>query len=161
MLYVGCDPGIVESAVVILDDSLEVVSVATVFDEWTGPASVRLAPGRLAHMTSRIIAAIETVGARNGSLTVAVEEPFVGANAGGALKQHSVWAALAWYYHGLIGERFLSVAPTTIKRYVGLKANKAKALVARQVYRRWKFENDDLNVVDAYAIARWAAERDG
>src|SRR5262245_39708054 len=144
-----------------MDDGLEVIAIHRIQDRWKkNPSMRRLDPGRLRDMTTRITEAIVDTGATPGSMTVAIEEPFVGKQGSSALKQYAVWAVVANLFQGSIGDRLLSVHPNTVKRFVG-KGMQRKEDLMREVKRRWGFTHSDHNVCDAYAIARWAAERDG
>ena len=91
------------------------------------------------------------------SVCIAIEEPFNTHGIHGAMLQHGVFSAIV--YDLTSDFRVIPVWPTTIKRFVG--GPKKKLFIVREVYRRWGFSADDDNVVDAYAIARWAASERG
>ena len=46
------------------------------------------------------------------------------------------------------------VAPTQLKKFVVGKGNADKALMIREVFRRWQFEAEDDNAADAYGLLR-------
>lgn len=158
MIYVGVDPSIVETAWVALDDRGKVVSQCAHVDHWKrhdpdAPRTKRLEPGRLKQMVRDVTVAIEACSRNqgmHGSLRVAIEEPFVGENGASALKTYAVFAGLIVSFDSL---DLLVVPPTTLKKFVGAKK---KVLMAREVFKRWGYQSDDHNLVDAYAIARWA-----
>ena len=47
-------------------------------------------------------------------------------------------------------------APSTIKKFVSGKGNTKKDLMPKEVYKRWGFEHNDTNVVEAYGMAQLA-----
>jgi crossover junction endodeoxyribonuclease RuvC len=53
---------------------------------------------------------------------------------------------------------FIVIPPTSLKAYVTGKGNAPKELMIREVFKKWKYEADDNNDSDAYALARVAAE---
>lgn len=53
-----------------------------------------------------------------------------------------------WGYTGI------EVAPTQVKQFTGAKGNANKNVVMREVYKRWGFEHDSDNVIDAYVLAQ-------
>jgi Holliday junction resolvasome RuvABC endonuclease subunit len=168
MIYIGIDPSIVETAWVALDDKGKVLAQVAHVDHWNRhkpdeKKPKRLEVGRLRQMVDDVVRAVTTqllVQTRSVSdrHIVAIEEPFVGENGASALKTYAVFAgiivALIWPELDT-----LTVPPTTLKKFVGAKK---KVLIAREVYKRWGFQSDDHNIVDAYAIARWAmSQRNG
>ena len=157
MIFVGIDPGINASAVVAIENG-KVVGEQLVLDIVKGPKQKRFELNRVRTMATQVSCAIYEIWSKSPStslhIVIAIEEPFVGANASGALKQYSVFVALALMDSPRSPDALYFVAPTTLKKFVGAKGK--KNLIAREVYKRWKYEADDDNLVDAYAIARWA-----
>lgn len=49
---------------------------------------------------------------------------------------------------------YIDVAPPTLKKFVTGTGNAKKDQMRLAVYKKWKFEHDSDNVVDAYALAR-------
>ena len=156
MIFVGIDPGINATGVVAIDGEArggKVVHQEIVMGI-KPTKQKRFDPVRVESMASAVLEAVvraEDFG--NGLLVVAIEEPFVGASASGALKQYSVFVTIALDVRNGWDD-ILIVAPTTLKKFVGAKGK--KNLMARQVYKKWGYEADDDNLTDAYAIARWA-----
>lgn len=60
---------------------------------------------------------------------------------------------------------WLEVPPTCLKKFATGKGNSPKDVVMREVFKRWGFEHNDNNVVDAYVLARmgwlWLAPQGG
>ena len=48
------------------------------------------------------------------------------------------------------------VPPTTLKSYVAGKGNVPKAVMMREVFKRWKFDAGDDNQADAFGLAKMA-----
>ncbi|MBH0331456.1 hypothetical protein ABH14_16910 [Brevibacillus brevis] len=51
------------------------------------------------------------------------------------------------------GYRGIEPAPSQVKKFAGAKGNANKNVVMREAYKRWGFEHDSDNVVDAYILA--------
>ena len=77
---------------------------------------------------------------------------------GSRTAQHSIaeWGGLLRYTLWLQDFAFVEVPPTTIKSFVTGKGNSEKALMLREVFRKWGFEAFDDNDADAYCCARFA-----
>lgn len=156
MLFVGIDPGINGTGVVGIEDG-KVIGEILVPDIVKGPKQKRFELNRVRTMATQVSCAIFEIWSKapsNLHIVIAIEEPFVGANPSTALKQYSVFVALALMDSPRSPDALYFVPPTTLKKFVGVKGK--KNLIAREVYKRWKYEADDDNLVDAYAIARWA-----
>lgn len=54
------------------------------------------------------------------------------------------------------GIPYVDVAPSLLKKFTGAKGNASKERVAVEVYKRWGFESDSNNVVDAFVLAQIA-----
>ena len=163
MIFVGVDPSIVCTGIVAIMDG-EVVWERTVDDpprkKGEPKKGTRVDPVRLANMVRRVLECFPGPWSKeeHTDVFVAIEEPFIGKNATAALKTYSVFAALVFevqmiinYQNGIVG--LLTPSPANIKKFVGVKE---KNFVARAVFRKWGYAADDDNLVDAYAIARWA-----
>ena len=165
-LFVGIDPGIVETAIVSIGATgREVITKAAIMG---GSAKneprgfKRLRPERLRLMMRGVQCEIDTILAFRElkDAFFAIEEPFVGVNGATALKTYAVFACTIDWLQCMAENRkirgILTVPPTTLKKFVGAKK---KESVARQAYKLWRFESDDNNIVDAYAIAMWARDQ--
>lgn len=95
----------------------------------------------------------ELVTGFNGPVTIAIEEPFPGRTSNTAL--HAIFAIVAVNLAAL-GRRMIVVWPQTVKQFIG---QTQKHLIVQEVKNRWGFESSSNDIVDAYAIARWAAEK--
>lgn len=54
------------------------------------------------------------------------------------------------------GIPYIDVAPSLLKKFAGAKGNANKEKVVLEVYKRWGFESDSNNVVDAFILAQIA-----
>jgi len=161
MIFVGVDPSIVCTGIVAIMDG-EVVWERTVDDpprkKDEPKKGTRVDPVRLANMVRGIQSAALLGWDTSHDVVLAVEEPFIGKNATAALKTYSVFSAFVFlaqietYMHQHI-VALLTPSPANIKKFVGVRE---KNFVARAVFRKWGYAADDDNLVDAYAIARWA-----
>jgi len=155
MIAIGIDPGIITTAVMCIDEDGKPLG-------WTAHVgepkakddkrSRRIEPARLWKMVNSTLSSVLSLHVKYSVEIVAIEEPFCGQGKI-SLKGYAVFAALCDRLYGLYRESFVTASPATVKKFVGAKQ---KMFVAREVQRRWGFSSDDHNVVDAYAIARWA-----
>jgi len=155
LIAIGIDPGIITTAIMCVDEDGKPLG-------WTAHVgepkakddkrSRRIEPERLFEMVCTASATVVKLHLQYGAEIIAIEEPFC-AKGQIALKGYAVFAALCYQLHGIYTAKLVTVSPNTVKKFVG--AHK-KMFVAREVQRRWGFSSDDHNVVDAYAIARWA-----
>lgn len=56
------------------------------------------------------------------------------------------------------GLQYIEVTPSGLKKFVAGKGkgNAKKEIIIKEVYKRWGYEHDSNNVIDAYALARYA-----
>jgi crossover junction endodeoxyribonuclease RuvC len=59
------------------------------------------------------------------------------------------------------GIPYLEIAPSALKKFTGAKGNANKEKIAVEVYKRWGFEHDSNNVIDAYVLAQIARSTKG
>jgi crossover junction endodeoxyribonuclease RuvC len=57
----------------------------------------------------------------------------------------------------LAGFAFWNVPPATLKKFVCAKGNAPKEVMMRETFRRWGYDNDSPDLVDAYGLARMVA----
>jgi len=160
LIAIGIDPGIITTAVMCVDEDGKPLG-------WTAHVgepkakddkrSRRVEPERLHKMVLQVFYTVDALHQSYRAEIIAIEEPFC-AKGQIALKGYAVFAALCHILYGNYPEQLITVSPNTVKKFVG--AHK-KMFVAREVQRRWGFSSDDHNVVDAYAIARWAMSQNG
>ena len=56
------------------------------------------------------------------------------------------------------GIDFIEVAPSTLKKFVTGKGHSQKDEMRLAVYKTWQFENDSLDVIDAYGLAQFGVQ---
>ncbi len=56
------------------------------------------------------------------------------------------------------GIDFIEVPPSTLKKFVTGKGNSQKDQMRLAVYKTWQFENDELDVIDAFGLAQFGVE---
>lgn len=62
------------------------------------------------------------------------------------------------YFLELKGIKYVEVAPGTLKKFVAGKGNAKKDEMRLAVYKIWQFENDSLDVIDAFGLAQFGVE---
>jgi Holliday junction resolvasome RuvABC endonuclease subunit len=68
------------------------------------------------------------------------------------------WGSLARMLAHESGWTVVICPPSTLKAYVAGKGNADKALMLREVYKRWKYDAANDNDCDAYALCRLAVD---
>lgn len=53
---------------------------------------------------------------------------------------------------------YFDVTPSALKKFTTGKGTSKKEIMIKEVYKRWGYEHDSNNVIDAYALARHAAQ---
>lgn len=152
MIHIGIDPGINFAGVVAILDG-KVLHEDLVVNSSDEPKGKRLSFDRLDNQVTNILLQVWKCAPEDTK--VAIEEPFVGPNGGTALKTYAVFICVAMSLRA-DGYRVHAVPAPALKKYLGVTQ---KNFVARQVYKRWKYEAADDNLVDAYAIAQWCREQ--
>ena len=67
----------------------------------------------------------------------------------------------SYFMIALLQERgidFNEVPPRTLKKFVTGKGNSQKDQMRLAVYKTWQFENDELDVIDAFGLAQFGVE---
>jgi crossover junction endodeoxyribonuclease RuvC len=96
----------------------------------------------------------------DNSYKVVIEGFSYGSRGAGVSYQYGLgWIIREHLLMGLID--FVEVSPNTLKKFATGKGNAAKNLVMKDVYKRYGFENDSDNIVDAYVLAQIGRALDG
>ncbi len=163
-MFLGIDPGIVNIGLCAIRYDGHVLMRAVIKDDSKVRAG-RLDPARLAAMTRRTQMAINAANlGRN--IVCAIEEPFQfrgkkGGNSN-SLKTYGVYTQLSQVFWHRVEERtareLIIVPPTSLKSFIGCKGDRSKEAVAALVKKRWGFTDKSNDIIDAYALARWAKQ---
>lgn len=140
MNYVGIDPS-TTTGMVILHESGRMIMEADIFSETDKD------PQRF------IDIAREVVNRCQKDDVVSIEGFSFGSKGAGVGTQYGLGWLIRSFLH-MDGISYYEVPPTTLKKFVSGKGNVAKNIVMKDVYKRWGYENDSDNIVDAYVLAQ-------
>ena len=148
-LFVGLDPSINATGVVILDDCANIIEqrIFSVKDE------DKLFERSLIKYEEEIsfISRILNLGA------VYIEGPSY-QSAGQAILQMGAIHFLTRVYLFKNDKNYKVIAPGTLKKFVTGKGNSKKDLMLLKTFKKWGVEFSDNNICDAYGLARMAVE---
>jgi crossover junction endodeoxyribonuclease RuvC len=140
MRYVGIDPS-TKTGLVIIDKNNEIINVQEVF------STSKEDPERFVDIASQILEELHP----NDIITI--EGFSYGSKGKGVSTQYGVgWVIRTFLYER--GYDYIEIPPTSVKKFATGKGNSAKNLVMKEVYKKWGFENDSDNIVDAYVLAQ-------
>jgi crossover junction endodeoxyribonuclease RuvC len=148
-LFVGLDPSINATGVIILDDCENIIEQKT----FSVKDKDKLFERSLIKYEEEIdfIAKIINLG------SVYIEGPSY-QSAGQAILQMGALHFITRVYLYRANVNYKVIAPGTLKKFVTGKGNSKKDLMLLKTYKRWGVEFDDHNVCDAYGLARMALE---
>lgn len=149
-MFLGIDPSLRSSGVVLLDERAELIKSWNIkTKEMPGALPARLVTIR--HCFSDVYAYIHE---NNVELdTVAIETPFIGHNKLTAHILSAVWGSISCQVYQWMPKDFLEVHPSLVKRFATHKPMADKADMADATLKRWGFRNFCDDIVDAYVLA--------
>ena len=171
MIVVACDPGLVAGAILAVDAD------ATLLHEFEVGAPQRnlkkFAPltyaTRLETLAQQVKKAWATIMHDLGvavineglvevpDIAVTIEQPLIGRSAQSSLKLFGAYAVMLHTFHNLAPNPDLvrPINNQTIKKFVGCSQ---KAFIAREVWKRWRYNGKTHHLCDAYAMARYTLD---
>jgi Holliday junction resolvasome RuvABC endonuclease subunit len=164
--YVGIDPGILRLGLCSLDENAVAMGYETIKDDKQYRTAGRLDPRRLVSIVRRTqdwINGYDLYNLGADEIHFAIEEP-TGRGSANSLKCYAVFATLAGRLQQRVDDgratSLLVVPPMSLKKFVGASGHKArnKAAMREAVKQRWGFQHKSHDIVDAYALARFAME---
>lgn len=161
----GCDQSIASTGIAVLDAHLTDAGRVEIEVVLSGllPTQTRDAAGRKAENISRaLIMADDTEQLcllTNPAAFVMEQYAYAASQANYAASLGEVGACikLAWHRHTGSDHFPRCLSPGQIKKFSSGNGACKKDLVIKEVFRKWKFDTDDDNVADAFALAvTWA-----
>lgn len=139
MRYVGIDLSS-KTGFVSLDGSGNILEAMEITSDLTGAA-------RMSELTRSIS------GVLKPNDVVAIEGFSYGSKGRGVDFQYGLgWLIRTFLFES--GFAVIEASPSQVKQFSGAKGNANKNVVMREVYKRWGFEHDSDNVIDAYILAQ-------
>ena len=148
-LFVGLDPSINATGVVILDDCGNIIEQKT----FSVKDPDKMFEKSLIKYEEEIsfITKIINLG------SIYIEGPSY-QSAGQAILQMGALHFITRVYLYKANVYYKVIAPGTLKKFVTGKGNSKKDLMLLKTYKKWGVEFDDHNICDAYGLARMALE---
>ena len=143
MRVMGIDPSTKTGVVVLDNDRNELLTASLCTNESTGIE-------RASSISRQVIRIV-----KNFLPSVVIIEGYAYANSGSLVILAEIGTLIRWRIW-MEGVPYLEVAPSTMKKFITGKGNTMKDQVRLSVYKRWQFEHESNDVVDAYAIAQTA-----
>lgn len=154
MIYIGIDPSLTGTGIVVLDDQGNVLDKACVKTK----AGVRI-EDRFQEIIFGIWEMIHLYQASH-TLKVFIEGLSFGSKSASMLELAGLHYFLRHYLLHTLHAGFSVIPPQSLKKWVCGKGNVKKEQMLLQTYKRWGLEFQDNNICDAYCLARYAMEHD-
>ena len=71
-------------------------------------------------------------------------------------RRRLVWGLMVVVIKRMEPKRMIEVHPNHLKKFVSKKYNAQKDMIRLHAWKRWAFEHDNMDIVDAYCAAQWA-----
>lgn len=142
--FVGIDPSLSGTGLVVLDEEGQVVEAVSL------KAGKEDDPLRFMKLAKRIRKHLNPATDR-----VIIEGFSFGSRGAGVSKMYGI----GWTIRILLEEEvfhWTEVAPTALKKFASNKGNAKKEDLVLPVYKKWGFETDSNDILDAYVLAKIA-----
>lgn len=142
--YVGIDPSLAGSGLVILSESGEVIEAESL------KAGKEDDPLRFMKLTNRIRKHLNPATDR-----VLIEGFSFGSRGAGVSKMYGI----GWTIRIMLTEevfKWEEVAPTALKKFASNKGNAKKEDLVLPVFKKWGFESSSNDITDAYVLSKMA-----
>ena len=144
MKYVGIDPSLTATAIVILDAEAEIEFKAIIKSKLRGVD--RLLEIETEVQNSLLNTSLSHICIEGYSFGSRVGQAFSIGELGGILKRLLT----------VKQKLYTVIQPTSLKKFVTGKGNCPKDLILKEVYKKWSVDLNDNNLADAYGLARIA-----
>lgn len=148
-MFVGLDPSINATGVVILDDCANIIQQRTF--------SIKNSDGLFEQSLMDYEKEIKFIPNIVNLGSVYIEGPAY-QSAGQAILQMGAIHFFTRLYLFKKNVNYKVIAPGTLKKFVTGKGNSKKDLMLLKTYKKWGVEFSDNNICDAYGLARMALE---
>jgi crossover junction endodeoxyribonuclease RuvC len=149
-LFVGIDPSLTSTAIVILDQDSKIYNQKLIK---TAAGDFETTEERLLH----IVREVNYVANLPRLEKVYIEGLSFGSK-GQSMMQLAALHFLIRCFMFKRGMNYAVVPPTTVKKFVTGKGNSKKELMLLKTFKRWGVEFEDNNLCDAYCIAQYALD---
>ena len=152
MIYIGIDPSLTGTGIVVLDEQGNVLDKVCISTK---------ARQKIEERYDVVMKGVYDVLANmpEGDQGIAIEGLSFGSKGSSMLELAGLHYLIRYrlFFHGIF---FSVVPPQTLKKFVCGKGNVKKEQMLLQTYKRWGLEFQDNNICDAYCLARYAMEND-
>lgn len=142
--YVGIDPSITSTGLVVLDENANVIEAVSL------KAGKEEDPLRFMKLTRRL---------RKHLIPSSDRVLIEGFSFGSRGKSVSTMYGVGWCFRMMLENEMFNwqeAPPTSVKKFGSNKGNAKKEELVLPVYKKWGFESDVNDIVDAYIMARMA-----
>jgi len=143
--FVGIDPSITSTGFVILDEEGAVVHAEAI----RMPSKWGKSPVWLVARNQRTVILSHIARSPSAVFSVAMEQPLLRGN--GALERAGLFGVLVEALGGV-----LAVAPSLLKKFATGDPFAKKDAIRLRVFKRWSFEHESNDAVDAFVLAHMA-----
>ncbi len=147
-LFVGIDPSLTSTAIVILDQEAKIYNQKLIKTEG---GTFDRDEGRLLHIVNEI----KPITNLPRLEKVLIEGLSFGSR-GQSMMQIAALHYLIRIFLYQRGVNYDVVPPTTVKKFVTGRGNAKKELMLLKTFKKWGVEFEDNNLCDAYCIAQYA-----
>lgn len=142
--YVGIDPSLSGTGLVILDENANVIEALSL------KAGKEEDPLRFMKLTEKIMKYIDTATDK-----VVIEGFSFGSRGAGVSKMYGIGWCIRVYLE-MNSVQWGEVAPTALKKFASNRGNAKKEDIVLPVFKKWGFEGNSNDITDAYVLARMA-----
>ena len=151
-LYVGIDPSITSTGLIILNENYEIIEMSVISSDVKDPNEVRIQ-----QIGCEILLSLNKL--QKDIEKVCLEGISFGSSGRGVAQQ----AGLNYYISILLIENnydYIRCEPSKLKKFVTGKGQCKKDLMLMKTYKKWGIEFDNSDLCDAYGLARYGKDND-
>ena len=118
----------------------------------TNPQDFACLEARLDYLGAAVLDAVEGYGP---TTPIAIEGYSFNSKGSSGVQMGILGGHIRWLLWSA-GYAVVSVPPATLKKFVTGSGTSAKAVMLKEVWRRWRFDTDNDNVADAFGLSKVA-----
>jgi len=145
--YMGIDPSLNSSGVVVIDGKGNIKESGAIKPKpkWKHPDKFIYIANELGSIISKY----------PNLHTVSIEKPFFGPNKLTAQFCMGVWGLMLVVIKRMEPQSIVEIHPNHLKKFVTGNYTAPKERMLLRIFKKWAFEDDCTDIVEAYACAQW------
>lgn len=152
MIYIGIDPSLTGTGIVVLDEQGNVLDKDLVSTKPSKKIEARY--DDILDVVSEMV--LENHAFKVDGAHVVIEGLSFGSRGASMLELAGLHYLIRYYLSHKDGVTISIVPPQALKKWVCGKGNVKKEQMILQTYKKWGLEFQDNNICDAYCLARYA-----